>query len=274
MTPESSIFSQYDTPLHPRGHITPEHQSQPRGRRVGILGGALVVLAGITAYASLAMGGEDTPEHTSGGGSGSRPSATASPHQVQAENLQPRPTPELPDIEASATPQDIHYAVRRAIAERYDRCDVSGFTNAGVVKTKRGPRVRLDMSITYEQDPASVRERKHGESRTLHWDNPTVVAVPLRQNGKLDTDEALSFPSSTDRLKQNSSVYLPVKAKKGTDYAIGILTNAVSPYDDGHMETVTMTYCNTIENQGGNDWRQSAYDETVPEITSIDVYRP
>jgi hypothetical protein len=245
-------------------------------RGIGLLGGVTVLLAGVTGYALLA-GGSDERSSAANDGVDPTPGASASQYPGPTESPKPSRTSTSPSPQPTTEKtvvQDVHYGNRRTAAERYDRCDVSGFTNGGVVKTDYGKRLKLNMGITYEQDPASVELRAKGESDDLHWNNPVVIAAPIGKGGKVNDDDILKFRSKTDRLHQNSSVYLPVNPGKGTDYAIGVLTNAISPFGEGEMETITVTYCNTIENQGGNEWRQSAYDDTIPEITSIDIPRP
>lgn len=255
------------TPVHPRGEIVPD--KEPRkvsGRTIAVLGGIVVLSTTLAAAALLSRGGGESDNAV---GRGDVP-ATASPFPDMTETTKPTIS-QTPDTPATTkpTPQDVHYGDRRNAAERYDRCDVSGFTNAG---TQNG-RTRLNLNLVFENDPTSTQVRSHGENDTLHWDNPVIVAAPLDANGVPTGKDVLTFPAKQDAVESNTPIFMPRHTATNTTYAIGIVTNAITPYGGGDMETKTVTYCDTIVNEGGDHWNKSVEEPTVPLITSVDIYR-
>jgi hypothetical protein len=255
------------TPVHPRGEVIREREPRNRGR-LALLGGAVILATGLVVGSILATSGGES-SNTTGTSRGSTP-ATASP--FPQETSSPKSTiptsPSETTTTTSPTPVDKGYGDRRNAAERYDRCDVAGFTNDGAQKN----RIRLNLNLVFENDPTSTQVRSHGENKDLHWDNPIVVAAPLDANGLPTNKNVLTFPAKADQVEGNTSIYMPKDTATDTKYAIGIVTNALTPYGGGEMETTTVTYCNTIVNEGDNHWNKSMDEPAVPLITSVDVY--
>jgi hypothetical protein len=255
-------------PVHPRGEIIPD--KEPRrvsGRTIAVLGGIVVLTTTLAAAALFSRGGGESDNATSIG-KGDVP-ATASPFPDMSET--PRPSiSQTPEATATTkpTPQDVHYGDRRNAAERYDRCDVAGFTNNG---TQNG-RTRLNLNLVFENDPTSTEVRSSGESKNLHWDNPVVIAAPLDANGVPTGKNILTFPAKTDAVESNTPIFMPRHTATDTKYAIGVVTNAITPYGGGDMETKTVTYCDTIVNEGDEHWNKLVDEPAVPPITSVDIY--
>jgi hypothetical protein len=233
-----------------------------------VLGGIVVLTTTLAAAALLSRGGEEHSSST-GIGSGDVP-ATATPFPGMSETPKPSisQTPEATTT-TKPTPQDTNYGVRRNAAERYDRCDVAGFTNNG----SHNGRTRLNMNLVFENDPTSTEVRSHGESKALHWDNPIIIAAPLDANGIPMSKGILTFPSKQDTVENITPIDMPQHTAADVKYAIGVVTNAITPYGGGDMETRTVTYCNTIVNENGDHWNTAVDEATVPLITSVDIYR-
>lgn len=254
-------------PVHPRGEVIREPAPRNKGR-IALLGGAVVLAAGLIAGTALiaTSGGESSNTATDSG----RTPATASPFPELTETPK-SPIPSSPS-ETTAThspvPVDKHYGDRRNAAERYDRCDVTSFTNGGVEKG----RIRLNLDMAIEYDPTSTEVRSQGESKNLHWDNPVIVAAPLDAKGMPTNKDVLTFPAKHDQLDVTTPIFMPRHTATDTKYAIGIVTNAVTPYGGGEMETKTVTYCDTIVNEGDDHWNKSVDELSIPLITSVDIY--
>lgn len=273
-------------PRHPRyNHSrTPadsgDVSSEPllRGRHVMMLGGALLAVSCICGVALVSCDGSERRDNITEPFGGDRPTAGAS--QFPDIDL---PTNIPIDSESSSTPAagasrapqpaptDPYQATRQAAARRATKCELTGFTNDGIVNGNN----QLKVELVYQRDPASDAARAHGKNMTLTWSDPRVVLAPLK-NGQPDQSHVTSYQPGGDHLPTLFTVGLPERIAAHTIYLVGVETDATTPLRNGSETTTSVLYCGGIENVGSDrdaNWREPEHDVPLPGIYVADTFR-